>query len=40
MKFAGEIWVCTKGLCPPKDFGLQSMDFSMMSSKKWGVMVI
>ena len=33
------IWVIGKGLCPPKNFML-SMDFSMVSSKKWLTMVI
>ena len=36
--FYDPIWVYTKG--PPKDFGLQSMDFSKMSYKKRDIMVI
>ena len=38
--FALETWVHTNGLCPSKYFGLIFMDFSMVSSKKWGTMVI
>ena len=40
MEFADEIWVYTKGLCPSKDLGLWSMDFSMVLSIKQGTMVI
>ena len=40
MKFVVEIRVYTEGLCPPKDFGLESMNFFMVSSKKWGTMII
>jgi hypothetical protein len=29
-------WVYIKGVCPPKDFGLESMKFSMVSSKERG----
>ena len=34
-----EIWIYTKGLWPPKDFGLWCMDFSILSSKKRSIMV-
>ena len=35
-----EIWVHAKGLWSAKDFGLYTIDFSMVSSKKQGTMVV
>lgn len=40
MAFVMGVWVYTKDLCPPNDFGLYSMDFSMISSKNWVTIVI
>lgn len=40
MKFVTGIQVYTKGISPPKDFGLWSVDFSMVSIKKQGTMIL
>jgi hypothetical protein len=40
MEFAAGIRVYMKGLCHPQDFGLEAIDFFMLSSQKEGAMVI